>query len=250
MTPGGPQDRLRGMTQVDKRDRPIGPIVENWTPPPIPAKTEMPGRYANVVPFDLAAHSRQLYDLNAADDAIWDYMPQGPFASFNAYRDWMADNALGADPMFHTIINLETGRAEGVATYLRIAPDAGSIEVGYITYSPALQRTRAGTEAMILMMRRAFDLGYRRYEWKCNALNQPSRNLAMRLGMSFEGVFRQAAVVKERNRDTAWYAAIDKDWPAISDAFDAWLDPSNFDADGRQKTSLSDLTRPLLVNIG
>ncbi len=210
----------------------------------------MAGTYAKVVPFDLETHSRQLYDLNSVDDAIWDYMPQGPFSSFEDYRDWMIENAHGADPMFHTIINLETGRAEGVATYLRIAPSAGSIEVGFITYSPALQRTRAGTEAMILMMRRAFELGYRRYEWKCNALNQPSRRLAMRLGMSFEGVFRQAAVVKGRNRDTAWYAAIDKDWPEIKGAFDTWLSPQNFDEDGRQLTSLSDLTQPLLVNIG
>lgn len=238
------------MTKDKTNDRPVGPIVPNWTPPPMPPATDMQGRYARVVPFDLEAHSRQLYDLNSADDAIWDYMPQGPFSSFNEYRDWMATNTLGPDPMFHTIINLETGRAEGVATYLRIAPEAGSIEVGYITYSPALQRTRAGTEAMILMMRRAFDLGYRRYEWKCNALNQPSRRLAMRLGMSFEGVFRQAGIVKGRNRDTAWYAAIDKDWTDISNAFDTWLSPDNFDEDGRQLTRLSDLTQPLLVNIG
>lgn len=231
-------------------DRPVGPIVPNWTPPPLPPATEMLGQYAKVVPFDLDAHSRSLYDLNRTDDTIWDYMPQGPFANFNAYRDWMEANALGADPMFHTIINQETNRAEGVATYLRIAPEVGSIEVGFITYSPALQRTRAGTEAMILMMRRAFELGYRRYEWKCNALNQPSRRLAMRLGMSFEGVFRQAAIVKDRNRDTAWYAAIDKDWPDISGAFDTWLASDNFDENGRQIASLSDLTQPVLVNIG
>jgi len=238
------------MTQDHSQDRPVGPIVPNWTPPPLPPATDMQGLYARVVPFDLDAHSRQLFELNSADDAIWDYMPQGPFSSFDEDRYWMAANALGPDPMFHTIINLETGLAEGVATYLRIAPEAGSIEVGYITYSPALQRTRAGTEAMILMMRRAFELGYRRYEWKCNALNQPSRRLAMRLGMSFEGVFRQAAIVKGRNRDTAWYAAIDKDWPEISDAFDTWLSPDNFDEDGQQLTRLSDLTQPLLVNIG
>ncbi len=232
------------------QNRPVGPVVPNWTPPPLPPNTPIEGIYANVVPFDLEAHAQSLFDLNSKDDAIWDYMPQGPFGRFEAYRDWMAANALGADPMFHTIINLETGRPEGVATYLRIAPAAGSIEVGYITYSPALQRTRAGTEAMTLMMRRAFALGYRRYEWKCNSLNLPSRRLAMRLGMSYEGVFRQAAIVKGRNRDTSWYAAIDKDWPAISKAFDEWLDPSNFDASGRQKTSLSSLTSPLLVNVG
>lgn len=233
-----------------KNERPVGPLIENWTQPPLPQSVDLVGRYASVVPFDLKAHSRQLYDLNSSDDAIWDYMPQGPFDSFQAYHDWMAENALGTDPMFHTIVNHETGRAEGVATYLRITPAAGAIEVGFITYSPALQRMRAGTEAMILMMRQAFALGYRRYEWKCNALNQPSRRLAMRLGMSFEGVFRQAAIVKGRNRDTAWYAAIDKDWPNIDSAFTKWLDPANFDAEGMQKVSLSSLTAPLLINIG
>ncbi len=205
----------------------------------------MAGTYAKVVPFDLEAHSRQLYDLNSVDDAIWDYMPQGPFTSFEDYRDWMIENAHGADPMFHTIINLETGRAEGVATYLRIAPSAGSIEVGFITYSPALQRTRAGTEAMILMMRRAFELGYRRYEWKCDALNQPSRRAAQRLGLSYEGVFRQATIVKGRNRDTAWLAAVDSEWPALRKAFQQWLSPENFDEAGDQQARLSDLTSPI-----
>lgn len=216
----------------------------------MPPATPMEGAYATVLPFDLDAHTEALFEANSVDDAIWDYMPQGPFADLSAYRDWMAANALGADPIFHTIINKDTSRPEGVATYLRIAPDAGSIEVGYITYSPALQRTRAGTEAMVLMMQRAFDLGYRRYEWKCNALNAPSRRLAQRLGMSYEGVFRQAGVVKGRNRDTAWYAAIDTEWPALKAAFDQYLAPDNFDKVGKQKVSLSQLTAPLLVNQG
>lgn len=216
----------------------------------MPPATLMEGAYATVLPFDLDAHTEALFEANSVDDAIWDYMPQGPFADLSAYRDWMAANALGADPMFHTIINKDTSRPEGVATYLRIAPDAGSIEVGYITYSPALQRTRAGTEAMVLMMQRAFDLGYRRYEWKCNALNAPSRHLAQRLGMSYEGVFRQAGVVKGRNRDTAWYAAIDTEWPALKAAFDQYLAPDNFVKVGKQKVSLSQLTAPLLVNQG
>ncbi len=216
----------------------------------MPPATPMEGAYATVLPFDLDAHTEALFEANSVDDAIWDYMPQGPFADLSAYRDWMAANALGADPIFHTIINKDTSRPEGVATYLRIAPDAGSIEVGYITYSPALQRTRAGTEAMVLMMQRAFDLGYRRYEWKCNALNAPSRHLAQRLGMSYEGVFRQAGVIKGRNRDTAWYAAIDTEWPALKAAFDQYLAPDNFDKVGKQKVSLSQLTAPLLVNQG
>jgi len=146
------------------------------------------------------------------------------------------------DPQFHTIVDLSTQRAAGVASYLRIDPAAGSIEVGHINYSPRLQRTVASTEAMYLMMRRAFELGYRRYEWKCNALNAPSRAAAQRLGFSYEGVFRQATVVKGRNRDTAWYAMIDREWPAIDRAFQRWLDPSNFDEVGRQRTSLGDLT--------
>lgn len=230
--------------------RPLGAPIPNWSPPPMPPATPMEGAYATVLPFDLDAHTEALFEANSVDDAIWDYMPQGPFADLSAYRDWMAANALGADPIFHTIINKDTSRPEGVATYLRIAPDAGSIEVGYITYSPALQRTRAGTEAMVLMMQRAFDLGYRRYEWKCNALNAPSRHLAQRLGMSYEGVFRQAGVVKGRNRDTAWYAAIDTEWPALKAAFDQYLAPDNFDKVGKQKVSLSQLTAPLLVNQG
>lgn len=134
----------------------------------------------------------------------------------------------------------------GVASYLRITPDSGSIEVGHINYSPRLQRTPAATEAMYLMMARAFDLGYRRYEWKCNALNVPSRDAALRLGLSFEGIFRQATIVKGRNRDTAWYAAVDQEWPAIKEAFLKWLSPSNFDEKGKQRSQLSVLTSPIL----
>jgi RimJ/RimL family protein N-acetyltransferase len=154
------------------------------------------------------------------------------------------------DPQFHAVLERATGEAVGVASYLRIDPAAGSIEVGHINYSPRLQRTIAATEAMYLMMRRAFQLGYRRYEWKCNALNAPSRAAAQRLGLSYEGVFRQAHVVKGRNRDTAWYAAIDTEWPALDRAFQQWLDPANFDDRGRQRTSLSDLTAPILKNRG
>jgi RimJ/RimL family protein N-acetyltransferase len=154
------------------------------------------------------------------------------------------------DPQFHAIVDRATGQAVGVASYLRIDPAAGSIEVGHINYSPLLQRTVAATETMYLMMRRAFELGYRRYEWKCNALNAPSRGAAQRLGFSYEGVFRQARVDKGRNRDTAWYAMIDTEWPALDQAFRRWLDPANFDEQGRQRTSLSELTAPVLVARG
>jgi RimJ/RimL family protein N-acetyltransferase len=155
-----------------------------------------------------------------------------------------------ADPQFHAIIDLATGKVGGVASYLRIDPAAGSIEVGHINFSPRLQRTVAATEAMYLMMKRAFELGYRRYEWKCHALNAPSRAAAQRLGFSYEGIFRQARVDKGRNRDTAWYAAIDADWPALDRAFSSWLDPANFDEIGQQRTSLSSLTDPILVARG
>jgi RimJ/RimL family protein N-acetyltransferase len=166
------------------------------------------------------------------------------------------------DPQFFAIVEkgavpLVDERAEekgygpiGVAAYLRIDPPQGSIEVGHINYSPRLQRTIAATEAMYLMMRKAFELGYRRYEWKCHALNAPSRVAAQRLGFSYEGVFRQARVDKGRNRDTAWYAMIDREWPALDRAFTQWLDPANFDRDGRQRTPLSALTGPILVNRG
>src|SRR5204862_1171815 len=137
------------------------------------------------------------------------------------------------------------GQPAGVARYLRIAPANGSIEVGHIHYAPRLQRRPAATEAMYLLMMRAFELGYRRYEWKCDALNALSRAAAQRLGLSFEGIFRQAGVYKDRNRDTAWYAAIDSEWPALREAFEAWLAPGNFDGEGRQRTRLADLTRPL-----
>lgn len=198
--------------------------------------------------MNAAAHAEDLFAANSANDRIWDYMPYGPFADFNGYADWVRSFEQSADPFFYAIRNLETGRWEGVASYLRITPEAGSIEVGHINFSPALQRTRAATEAMYLMMRWAFDAGYRRYEWKCNALNLGSRRAAERLGLSYEGIFRQAAVIKGRNRDTAWFAAIDSEWPALRQAFEAWLSDDNFGPGGDQKQSLSGFTAPLLVS--
>lgn len=162
----------------------------------------------------------------------------------------MNEYTFGEDPLFYAIVENTTDKAVGVASYLGITPASGSIEVGHINYSPLLQNTPAATEAMYLMMKRAFGLGYRRYEWKCDALNAKSRAAAQRLGLSFEGVFRQARVYKDRNWDTAWYAAIDKEWPALEDAFLRWLDPANFDENYRQRIRLSDLTRPILERRG
>ena len=185
-----------------------------------------------------------------ADGAMWTYMPYGPFATLEIYRQWAEGVARGSDPLFFAIVDRATGKAAGIASYMRIDPAGGCIEVGGLAYSPLLQRTPAATEAMYLMMANAFALGYRRYEWKCNALNLPSRAAAQRLGFSYEGIFRQATVVKGRNRDTAWYSVIDAEWPALKAAFLQWLAPANFDERGVQGVALSGLTAPLLKQRG
>jgi len=238
-------------TEVNAAGQPLGGRVDGWTAPPFPPREPMAGRTCWLEPLDVA-HADRLHEANLrdADGANWTYLPYGPFETLDAYAAWVTAVAAAADPQFHAVIDLVSGRPVGVASYLRIDPGAGSIEVGHIHYSPLLQRTIAATEAMYLMMKRAFDLGYRRYEWKCNALNAPSRAAAMRLGFSYEGIFRQARIDKGRNRDTAWYAMIDKEWPALDAAFRRWLDPSNFDERGRQRVALSTLTAPILVSRG
>jgi RimJ/RimL family protein N-acetyltransferase len=221
--------------------QPIGPPVPGWTERPRPPRTPIEGRYARIEILDAERHATQLFAANAADmdGGMWTYMPYGPFDLLEDYRHWVSTTGAGDDPLFHAIIDKATGKAVGVASYLRIDPRNGAIEVGHIAYAPALQRTRAATESMFLLMRRVFDeLGYRRYEWKCDNANAPSRRAAERLGFTFEGIFRQAVVYKGRNRDTAWYAIIDKDWPALKAAYEAWLDPANFDAEGQQRQKL------------
>jgi RimJ/RimL family protein N-acetyltransferase len=229
--------------------QPIGFEVPGWVPPPPPPREAMQGRYCRVEPLDIDRHIAELYEANARDreGRMWTYLAIGPFTRIDDYRAWYAARAANDDPLFHAIVDEASGRAVGVGSYLRIDPPAGSVEVGHLAFSPLLQRTPGATEAMFLMMQRAFRLGYRRYEWKCDALNAPSRAAAQRLGLSYEGVFRQATVYKGRNRDTAWYAAIDAEWPALEAAFTRWLDPANFDEQGQQRTRLSVLTQPLLV---
>jgi RimJ/RimL family protein N-acetyltransferase len=226
---------------VTDRGLPIGDPVPDWTPRPRPERTPMVGRYCRLEPLDVERHLDQLFVANRKDESnrMWFYLPYGPFDRLEDYRDWVQENSVGDDPIFHAVV-VPDGGAVGVASYLRISPEAGSIEVGGIAYSPRLQRTQAATETMYLMMRHAFDdLGYRRYEWKCNALNAPSRAAALRLGFTFEGIFRQAQVLKGRNRDTAWYSILDREWPPIKTTFERWLDPANFDASGRQREKLS-----------
>ncbi|MBI4193470.1 MAG: GNAT family N-acetyltransferase [Betaproteobacteria bacterium] len=233
-------------------DQPIGFPLPDWKPPPRPPRTAMTGRYCRVEPLDPERHAAELYEANARDSSgrAWTYLFAGPFDTLDAYREWMESTCLGDDPLFHAIVDLDTGRAAGVASYMRIDVKNGVIEVGNINYSPLLQRKRAATEAMYLMMKRAFELGYRRYEWKCDVLNAPSRAAAQRLGFSYEGVFRQAVVYKGRSRDTAWYAMIDGEWPELDRAFTRWLAPDNFDADGKQRLPLSGLTAPILKQRG
>jgi RimJ/RimL family protein N-acetyltransferase len=174
-------------------------------------------------------------------------MPYGPFKDAEDYAAWIDETVASDAHHFYAIRPKAEGSAAGVASYLRIDPAQGSIEVGNLCFPPGLSGTVAATEAMVLMMARAFDLGYRRYEWKCNALNLPSRRAAQRLGFSFEGIFRQATVVKGRNRDTAWFSVIDAEWPALHEAFAGWLETCSLDAGGRQGERLSDLTAPLLA---
>jgi len=214
----------------------------NWAPPPVPDWDTSVGRYVRLERLDADAHAALLYRSFAGHDSVWDYLPYGPFSSAAQYYRWIRDQADQSDPRFYAIKSLHSGNWEGVASYLRISPEAGSIEVGHINFSPALQQTPAATEALFLMMAWAFDAGYRRYEWKCNAANKGSRRAAQRLGLSFEGVFRQAGVVKGRNRDTAWFAAIDGEWPSLKEAYAAWLSPSNFGPDRQQRESLGDMT--------
>ena len=222
----------------------VGVPLADWKRPPRPPRTAMEGRTCRVEPLDVERHADELFAANAldADGRGWTYLPYGPFADRAPYLEWMRATCLGDDPLFHAIVDRASGRAVGVASYLRIDPVAGSIEVGHLRFSPLLQRSVASTEAMYLMMKRAFELGYRRYEWKCDALNAPSRAAADRLGFSYEGLFRQALVYKGRNRDTAWYSIVDHEFPRLAGAFESWLDPANFDEAGRQRRRLSDLT--------
>jgi RimJ/RimL family protein N-acetyltransferase len=202
----------------------------------------MSGRYCRLEPQDVERHAQGLFDAFAEDDGrMWTYLAWGPFSSAAALSAMLGYTAGAFQPF--TVLDL-SGAPLGSASYMRHDVGSGAIEVGAVMYAPRLQRTAAATEAMYLMMRRVFEEeGYRRYEWKCDALNAPSRAAALRLGFQFEGVFRQAMVYKKRARDTAWFSILDSEWPALKQAFEAWLDPANFDAAGVQKRTLADFRR-------
>ena len=219
-----------------------GAPVEPLPPGIYPRCQTLEGRAARLEPLDPELHADDLWELSHGEQGsptIWDYPPYGPFESPAAFQAWLRTCASTADPMFFAIRDLASGRAAGMASYLNIHPLIGSIEIGHIWFAPVLQRTLAATEAIYMMMRYAMsELGYRRLEWKCNALNEASRRAAGRFGFRFEGIFYNHTIVKGVNRDTAWYSIIDSEWPAVEAGFERWLDPANFDAEGCQLRSL------------
>ena len=219
---------------------PIGPEVDS-RPARRPERITIEGAWVRLVPLDAARHSDALWSGTggAGNESLWRYMADGPFSDREAFDARLRTKAASDDPLFYAIVDQASGRALGYAALMRIEPKHRVIEVGNIVYTQTLQRTRGATEAMYWLARYVFeDLGYRRYEWKCDALNEPSRRAALRLGFSFEGVFRQHMLIKGRNRDTAWFSMLDSEWPLRKREFERWLAPSNFDPEGRQKTSL------------
>ena len=220
--------------------QPIGPALPNWTARPHPPRTSITGRFCRVEPLDAAEHANDLFaSLGSVRDGRWTYLGYGPFDTREHFQRWIDESSTSVDPLFHAIAD-PAGTAIGVAAYMRIDRANGVIEAGHLNFSAALQRTPAATEAMYLMLRRAFDeLGYRRFEWKCDSFNEPSRRAAARLGFTYEGLFRQAIVYRQRSRDTTWFSIIDAEWPARRAAFEAWLARDNFDAAGVQRQPLS-----------
>lgn len=223
-----------------------GESLVDWRPPPAPPRAKLAGRLCSLEPLDANVHAAELHEAYALDagGGLWEFMAYGPFATAAEYRSWVEARQAASDPLFFAIVDARDGKPAGVASYLRIDPPNGVIEIGHLAFSPRLQRTPAATEALYLMLAHAFGLGYRRCEWKCNARNAASRRAAERLGFTFEGIFRQHMVVKGRNRDTAWYAIVDSDWPRLRAAFEQWLAPANFGPDGRQRRRLSECREP------
>jgi RimJ/RimL family protein N-acetyltransferase len=236
--------------RLNEHGQPIGPALSDWTAPPHPPATILQGRYCRLEPIDPDRHAPDLFTAGQLDreGRNWTYLSDGPFETFAEYRAWMDRTCLGSDPQFYAIVDQASGKAAGLGGYLRITPAHGVIEIGHLNFSPLLQGTRLATEAIYLWIAHAFELGYRRCEWKCDSLNAPSRKAALRFGFRFEGIFEQAVIYKGRSRDTAWFAITDKCWPALRDAFQQFLAPENFDADGRQRLRLSDLTAAIMAS--
>jgi RimJ/RimL family protein N-acetyltransferase len=222
--------------------QPIGEPVPDWTPRRLPPLTPVEGRLCRLEPLDAEQHAATLHAAygESPDEGSWTYLPYGPFDSVEAFAEWIRRMDASDKETLYAAVPIETGLALGVIGYLRLFPAEGSIEIGHVHFAQRLQRTIAATEAVYLMLRRAFDeLGYRRCEWKCDSLNAASRKAAERFGFRYEGTFRQAMVMKGRNRDSAWFSIIDKEWPRVRNAFELWLEPANFDTAGRQRERLT-----------
>jgi len=233
-------------SQNNTLGQPVGLDIDNWQSCRPPSRDAMTGRFCRLDPLVVDKHATCLFEAFSVDSSHrnWTYLPYGPFEDLASFIEWLNAYATCSDPLFYVVVNQDNDEIVGMASYLRITPEIGTIEVGHIHFSPKMQRTPMATETMYLMMTRVFDeLGYRRYEWKCDALNAPSKKAAERFGFGFEGLWRQATMYKERNRDTTWYAIIDKDWPQIKAAYRAWLDPGNFDESGDQKSKLNTCKR-------
>jgi RimJ/RimL family protein N-acetyltransferase len=214
----------------------------SWRPATPPERKTLTGESVVLEPLDPERHGAALYAAAVGAEATWSYLPYGPFASRDEFMAWLRGHAATEDPLAYAIIDRSVGTARGIATFMSIVPAHGVIEIGHIWLSPSLQRTRQATEAIYVMSRHAFEeLGNRRLEWKCDAANAASRRAAERFGFVFEGVFRQHRVIKGRNRDTAWYSILDREWPRCRAAFEAWLAPSNFDSTGSQRRSLAQI---------
>lgn len=230
----------------------LGEIVNGFQPPKPPHNLNLKGAHVSLAPLDKSAHAKELFTAFQAskEGHTWDYLPYGPFSEYNDFSAWLATIEKIADPYYLVIKKNDTNQACGMASYLRIKTITSSIEIGNVNFSSQLQKSVAGTEAMYLMIKWAFEIGgYRRCEWKCHSLNRPSRLASQRLGFSFEGITRQADIVKQRNRDTAWLAIIDKEWPLLKECFGRYLDEDNFTDNGKQKISLRELTQKLLFKI-
>jgi len=229
---------------INEHGQPIGFPVTDWVDAISPMRQPMEGSYTRVVGVEDMSACRSLFNafLKDTNGLNWTYLPYGPFKQLAEFNAWFEQTCFGDDPLFHVIYDKSSNDAIGLASLMRINPTAGSIEVGHVHFSPLLQRTPMATEAMYLLMKSVFDeLGYRRYEWKCDALNESSKSAAIRLGFTYEGTFRQALMYKGRNRDTAWFSITDMEWPAIKAGFEAWLLPGNFDSDAKQIESVAEL---------
>jgi RimJ/RimL family protein N-acetyltransferase len=231
------------MKNINQFNQEIGAPVHDWQPAKMPNSKNIVGRYCILEPLNKDKHGTKLFEiLHANSGKSWTYLPYGPFLDLKQFEDWMHQSLEEKDSFFYAILDKKTNEPIGICAYLKINSEHGSIEVGHLNFSHLLQKTALATEAMYLMMKQVFDdLGYRRYEWKCHSMNKPSWQAAERLGFKFEGIFRNHFIIKGHSRDTAWFSIIDDEWPLLKDKLERWLDPINFDEQGKQIKKLQNI---------